>query len=188
MCADIEIPLLEVAIGARVNRGTHERLHIPRQYNLLRGRGALRSSDRHRRLRHLCGFSTYGFLVQETCHNAVYEEPSENHEKCARDQPASFPPARCFSNTRGFRSVRKSCDLCLRLHWHNHSYLQMMFLLLFPANRSLAQTVDDAENRGYEEQCRSCCKEQSADHCTSQRCILFTPIAQSQRHGYHADD
>src|ERR1700722_3335832 len=63
MSADIEIPMLEIAVGAGIDRGIAERLRVARQHDLLglrsglglyhvdgRGRGAL-SADAQRRLR-----------------------------------------------------------------------------------------------------------------------------------------
>src|SRR5882762_4099605 len=53
---------------------------------------------------------------------------------------------------------------------------------------SFETPVDTGEDHRHEEQCGNRREQQSPDHRTAQRCVLFGPFAQSQRHGDHTDD
>jgi hypothetical protein len=48
--------------------------------------------------------------------------------------------------------------------------------------------VDERENRGHEEQGRSCREAQTTDDGTTERRVLLATLAQAQSHRHHADD
>src|SRR6202048_5454946 len=48
--------------------------------------------------------------------------------------------------------------------------------------------VDHAENHGHEHQRGSRCKNQTTDHCSSERSVLLATFAEAQCHWRHADD
>src|SRR5579863_455799 len=60
--------------------------------------------------------------------------------------------------------------------------------LLFRQCSLLLPSVQQAEKCWNEEECRNRSEEKAADHCSSQRSILFAPVAETQRHGHHAND
>ena len=108
MCADIEVPLLQIAIGAGVNRRRYERLHVAGQDDL-RGRGSLLGRhDRNRRHSHLIRHSPKRGLSLHSRPDS--KNQNQHRSQRLRAQVSASVEAIC-SRIRSSESVPQHLDL-----------------------------------------------------------------------------
>src|SRR5580692_3352040 len=84
--ADVEIPGLEIAVGAGINRGVYKGLNIARENDLLLGRAAFWMNHVDGRNGQIVRFDTYLRLSPEARDHSGYHDGGHNHERDNQDQ------------------------------------------------------------------------------------------------------
>ena len=104
--ADVGVPLLQITVGARVDRRIDQRLRVPRQHQLLGRPGHFRMRDRNREHGSVMRLGDQRLCRRYPRRNAFVNEPADrraNRQNTAQgSSPTPHPAARCAVLARRF--------------------------------------------------------------------------------------